>query len=222
VWVIVFIGEGLFAVTLPTHNLTSWIDSQIPVVPQFVWFYVLCYVFPLLPIAITHDWHRVNIALMSVALCTLIAFIGHLSIPVAFVRPDLGTGISDRMVRLIYENDFRPGAQNFPSLHVAIAWTIYFTCRGQSLSRLRENAILTLASFIIASTVLIKQHLVIDLVGGTVLGFAVWYGVKRFYLAHIRTGDDPLEALGRMAKDCLPTYLSVGVVLLGIAGYQLL
>jgi membrane-associated phospholipid phosphatase len=222
VWVIVFVAEGFLAVTLPTRDLTSWIDRQIPVVPQFVWFYILCYVFPFVPVAVTKNWHRFNIALISVGLCTLIAFIGHVGIPVAFPRPQLGTGISDRVLRCIYENDFRPGAQNLPSLHVAIAWIIYFACRRQGLHRILEQAMMLTACLISMSTVLIKQHLVVDFVGGIFLGFTVWYLVDRFYALHVAAEENPSAALRRMTKKCLPAFVSTSAILIGVIGCRLL
>ena len=221
VWVVLFVCEGFVAVRLPTHDLTTSLDRHLPVIPQFVWFYVLCYLFPFTPILVVRDWHRMNIALISVALCTLMAFVGHLALPVAFPRPVLGTGYSDRFVQFIYENDFRPGAQNFPSLHVAIAWTIYFACRRQGLGALREAAVLAIACLIIASTVLIRQHLVVDLAGGTVLAFAVWFVVARWYASRVNSTDDPIRTLKNMSAACVPAGISLFLVLAGILGYQL-
>jgi membrane-associated phospholipid phosphatase len=222
IWVMVFIAEGFLAVTLPTRDLTSWIDRQIPVLPPFVWFYILCYIFPFVPVAVARNWHRFNIALISVALSTLIAFIGHLAIPIAFPRPQLGTGISDQVLRFIYENDFRPGAQNFPSLHVAIAWIICFACRGQGLHRILERAVMLTVCLISVSTVLIKQHLVVDLVGGMFLGFIVWHLVGRFYALHVVAEENPSSALRRMTKKCLPAFVSTSAILIGVIGCRLL
>jgi membrane-associated phospholipid phosphatase len=222
VWVTVFIVEGIIAVSLPTQDLTSPLDRMIPVVPAFVWFYILCYVFPFTPLALAKNWHRFNIALISVALSTLIAFVGHLAIPIAFPRPLLGSGISDQLLRIIYENDFRPGAQNFPSLHVAIAWIIFFACRKQELPRTTEYAIMLTAGMISISTVLIKQHLVIDLLGGLFLGFTTWYVVARIYTSSHSPEENPLVAIQIMARRFIPVLIVLGMIIIAVVGCQLM
>jgi membrane-associated phospholipid phosphatase len=219
IWVVVFILEGLYAQTLPVTDLTIRLDKEIPVVPGFVWIYMSCYLFPLITLLVVRDWHRFNLALLSIALCTLLAFIGHLAIPVAFPRPALGSSLSARMLAFIYDNDFKPGAQNFPSLHVAIALIIYWTCRRQGLSRLVESAILAMALLIIVSTVLVKQHLIIDLVGGLLLATGVWGFLSRVYRRSVSRGEDPLVVLAALTRRLAPLYafctlcvVAVGVI----------
>lgn len=206
IWVAVFVLEGLYAATLPAADLTSWVDRQIPVVPGFVWIYMSCYLFPLLTLLVVRDWHRLNLALLSITLCTILAFTGHLGMPVAFPRPPLGSSISAQMLAFIYEHDFKPGAQNFPSLHVAIALIIYFACRRQGLRRLAEWTILAMAVLISVSTILIKQHLVIDLVGGSILAIAVWGSLALVYRRLVPPEKEPLDALTALARKLAPLY----------------
>jgi membrane-associated phospholipid phosphatase len=213
-WVAVFILEGFYATILPTSDPTIWIDRQIPVVPQFVWVYVSCYIFPFVLLVITSNWHRFNLALLAILLCTLVAFIGHLAYPVAFERPILGSSLSARLLEFIYANDFKPGAQNFPSLHVAIAWIVAFASRGQGLRKIAEHGILLYALLIIASTVLIKQHLVLDLLGGTFLAFIVWPLLKGSYDRSIPAGQEPLGALFSMLRTLTPLLVVCGLSLL--------
>jgi membrane-associated phospholipid phosphatase len=221
VWASVFILEGLYANTLPTTDLTSSIDKQIPLLPGFVWFYVLCYIFPLVPLMVVRNWHRFNLALISFAMCTFVAFIGHLLIPIAFPRPQLGVSISDNFVQYIYRNDFRPGAQNFPSLHVVFAWLIYLSCKNQGLRKIYEWLILLFSVLIILSTILIKQHLFIDVVGGTLLAFSIWFILQRYYSIHIANKEDPRLALKSITKRILPFFYYCGIVLVVIISIQL-
>lgn len=221
-WVIVFVLEGLLAQTLPTRDLTSSLDRTIPVVPQFVWFYVLCYVFPFVIIPLANDWHRFNIALLSIVLCTLVAFVGHVSIPIAFPKPQLGDSFSEQLLSYIHSHDFRPGAQNFPSLHVAITWIIYFACLEQGRKKLIEVVLLIIALLIMASTVLIKQHLFIDLIGGTALAFLVWWITKKGYLRVNADSTSPLAALKSAARKMIPLLTMWMAVLAAVIGIQLL
>ncbi|HLE31729.1 MAG TPA: phosphatase PAP2 family protein [Bacteroidota bacterium] len=222
-WVIVFILEGLLAQTLSTRDLTSSLDRQIPLVPLFVWFYVLCYVFPFILIPMTTNWHRFNIAFLSIALCTLIGFIGHIGLPIAFPKPQPGgNSLSEQLVRYIHSHDFLPGAQNFPSLHVAITWTVFFACLRQGRPKLLEGILLIATLLIIASTVLIKQHLFIDLIGGTAVGFLIWWVTSRTYERLIGDSDQPLNALRFSARKMVPALTACVVVLLIVIGAQLI
>ena len=220
IWAAIFILEGLYANTLATTDPSWLIDSHIPVLPHFVWFYVLCYIFPIVPIVVVQDWHRFNLALLSFAMCTFVAFIGHLLLPVAFSKPQLGTSLSENFVQFIYQNDFRPGAQNFPSLHVSFAWIMYLSCRRQGLKKIYEFLILFLALLIILSTVFIKQHLFIDLLGGTFLAIIIWSAFTIIYKCHVHPDQDPRVALLSVAKKIRPLFYICWVVLFLIVGYQ--
>ena len=222
IWLFVFIIEGLYASKLPTIDLTSRIDRALPLLPGFVWIYVFCYIIPLLALFFIRDWHRFNLALISFAFCTGIAFIGHLTIPIAFPRAPLGHSFSEKMLRYIYVHDFQPGAQNFPSLHVSFSWLIFLTFIRQGYNKLVELSILIITLLVISSTVFIKQHLVIDLIGGTVLAFIVWFTVQRYYFRYTNPEDDPLKALKLIAKRLLPVFVSLAIIIAGIIGLQII
>ena len=64
-WIVLFIIEGAYAATLPVRDLTTAIDAAVPVVPEFVWIYVSCYVFPFTLVMVCNDWHRLNVALAA-------------------------------------------------------------------------------------------------------------------------------------------------------------
>ncbi len=216
IWLTLYTLEGFYAVRLPVTDLTLWIDNQIPVVPGFVWIYMSVYLFPVLAIALVRNWHRVNLALLSVTLCTLLAVMVHLAIPVAFPRPSLGSSLSERVLAFLYSHDFQPGAQQFPSLHVVIALVLYWTCRGQGLSRFAESAILALALLIVASTILVKQHLVIDSVGGVLLAIVVWRFLSRVYHRSVSPEEEPVTALTGMTRKLAPLYAFCALCALGV------
>ncbi len=220
VWVLVFVLEGFYAVRLPVTDLTLWIDERIPVVPAFVWIYMSCYWFPLLTLMVVRDWHRVNLVLLSLTLCTLVAFVVHLAIPVAFPRPILGSSVSERMLTFLYSHDFQPGAQQLPSLHVVITFLLYMACRKQGLSRLAGTAIAALAALIIVSTLLVKQHLVIDVVAGLVLAIAAWGFLSRVYWRFVSPAQEPLAVLSGVAKKLVPLYALFALCAAGVGVAQ--
>lgn len=174
IWIVVFQIVGNLAATLHTHDPTSSWDRMIPLLPEFVWFYELCYVFPLLPLFVAKDYHRLNILLLSVILANLSAFIIYFLCPIAFAQPQLGNSLAEKVLHLEYVSDFHPGANKFPSMHVAFAWLVYLVIRGQKLSRPTEGVVFFLALMISLSTLFVKQHILLDVFGGIIWALLSW------------------------------------------------
>jgi membrane-associated phospholipid phosphatase len=203
-WFITFASVGKYAEALPTRDLTSRLDSWIPLVPAFVWPYELCYVFPFIPLLVLRDWHRFNRGILAIILANLSAFAVYFTLPVAFPRPPLGSSLSEAVLGLEYACDFFPGANKLPSLHVAFAWIVYLVCRGQTKKKCQDGAIFGLASLITLSTVFVKQHIVIDAAAGTLWGFGAWWLSRFFYPRWNIAGETPPQALKKMLKKILP------------------
>lgn len=180
-WIIIFEAVGLYALNLPTRDLSLPLDHRLPLISEFIWPYLLCYVFPFLPLFVVKDWHRFNRALLAIILANAAAFLFYLFLPVAFPRPALGTGLSDRVLDLQFRYDFQPGANKLPSLHVAFAWIVYLVCRKQGLGNGRERLIGLAAALISVSTVFVKQHIVLDALAGAALAFAAWFAAGLLY-----------------------------------------
>ncbi|HET9929694.1 MAG TPA: phosphatase PAP2 family protein [Polyangiaceae bacterium] len=170
-WAGCFELVGNVAARLPTHDLrTSW-DSRIPLVPAAIWPYEACYLLPFVIPLVARDAQRVRVGLVAAVVANLAAFFVYLAYPVAFPRPSLGSSLSERVLALEYALDFQPGANNLPSLHVAMSWLILITCHRQGLSRAAFCALTLLTLAITASTLLVKQHLVYDAIVGVVWAF---------------------------------------------------
>ena len=213
-WSIIFEVVGWYANTLPTRDFTSALDRQIPLIPEFVWVYVLCYVFPLLPVFVIKDWHRFNCGLLSIILANLSAFLIYLILPIAFPRPELGQSLSERLLSFIYGVDFYPGANKLPSLHVTFAWTVYLVCRGQRLNRLGEGLVFLLAGMITISALFVKQHIILDVVVGTGWAFAAWRFAGYFYRYLIDPHSDAQVGLRQMARKLTPIFAVFSGVLI--------
>ena len=221
-WVILFLAVGWYANELPIFDFTLKIDDAIPVIPQFVWFYLLCFIFPFLLLFITRNWHRYNIALLSVTFCTIIAFIVHLLFPVTFIKPALNSGFSEQVLAFIYRHDFNPGAENLPSLHVSFAMIVYFASRHQNLKKTIEVLILMISILIILSTLFVKQHLFVDVMAGILLTALVWYGIQLFYQKYVIHESDPVKTLKTAIKELRLIFVLSGGVLITIVLLKLL
>ena len=220
IWAIVFEAIGSYASTLPARDFTTYIDNQIPLIPVFVWAYVLCYVFPFLPLFALKDWHRFNRALLSIILANLSAFILYLIIPVSFPRPELGQSLSERLLSFIYGVDFHPGANKLPSLHVTFTWIIYLACRGQRLNRFGESIVFLLAVMITFSALFVKQHIVLDVGVGVFWAFSAWILSGYLYRFLTNPFTDPRAGLKQMTRRLVPIFFIFSAVVLSVIWIQ--
>ena len=216
VWLILFEAVGWHAVKLPTHDVTSFIDRQIPLIPQFIWAYLLCYIFPFLPLLVVKDWHRLNRTLLSVILANLSAFLLYLIFPIAFPRPGLGQSLSEHLLSLLYRVDFHPGANKLPSLHVTFTWIIYLACRGQRLNKFGDTIVFLLAMLITFSALLVKQHVVADVLLGLFWAFAAWSLAGKCYKSMVDPNIDPRLGLKLMMKKLSPIVVMFVVVIFSV------
>jgi len=220
IWLIVFEAVGWYAIELPANDFSTFIDNQIPLIPEFVWPYALCYVFPFLPLFVVKDWHRFNRALLSIILANLSAFVLYLMIPISFPRPDLGQSLSERLLSFIYGVDFHPGANKLPSLHVTFTWIIYLVCRGQRLNRFGESIIFLLAVLITFSALFVKQHIILDVIVGIFWAFSAWILAGYIYRFLANPYMDARAGLNQMTKKLVPIFFIFSVVVLSVIWFQ--
>lgn len=212
VWLVVFEAVGWYAVALPSYDITSFVDKQIPLIPQFIWPYLLCYIFPCLPLLVVKDWHRFNLTLLSVIIANLSAFILYFIFPVAFPRPELGQSLSERLLAFLYKVDFHPGANKLPSLHVTFTWIVYLACRGQRLNKFGQTIVFFVAVLITFSALFVKQHVVADVVAGLCWAFASWTLAGSLYKFLTSPDVDPRTGLRQMMKKLTPIMFLFAVV----------
>jgi membrane-associated phospholipid phosphatase len=203
-WILVFEAVGKYAATLPTRDLTLGFDRLIPVAAVFVWPYELCYLFPFLPFFLVKDWHKINRAILAVILANLTAYVVYFALPISFPRPELGRSLSDVVLRLEQNFDFKPGANKLPSLHVAFAWIVYIICRKQDLKKRTQALILGGAMLITVSTLFTKQHIILDVVFGVAWAFVAWWASGFLYPRLADVEAEPRTALKQMFRTILP------------------
>lgn len=151
-------------------TISTALDRAIPFYPLFVVFYVGAYVqwgMYWLRLAIDKTDRRYGY-ISSEALSKLICAVTFLLLPITMTRPQItGTDLFSRALAVIYRSD--TPVCLFPSIHCLQSWF----CFRYNLESSRPkwfkvfSALFSLGVF--ASTVLVKQHLAADILGGIVL-----------------------------------------------------
>ncbi len=174
-----FYGTRLVNTGLPHVDLSLPIDRALPFLPGFVVIYLLAYLQWVVGFAVIarggrqHCYRIFAAEITAKLLCAAI----FLLLPTAMVRPALpssGGGVALRAVSLLYAID--PPDNLFPSLHCLESWVCFRGCLGLAApGRWYKAATLCFTLLVFASTVLVKQHLAVDVIAGVaVYEAALW------------------------------------------------
>ena len=150
------------------HEAACAVDEAIPFFPPAIVVYILAYVFWVVGfIAIARGGRAScfrNLAGEQVG--KLLCFVCFLVFPTAMQQPEVtGGGVFCALTRLIYWHD-EPNML-FPSIHCMDSWFCFRgAMRTDCLPRWYRVFTLVFALLVFASTVLVKQHVFLDVVGG--------------------------------------------------------
>ncbi|MFA4819680.1 MAG: phosphatase PAP2 family protein [Candidatus Aenigmatarchaeota archaeon] len=152
--------------------ITGWLDSFVPYVSYFVVPYALYPVIAIIPFVLYwNDYKKYKVVALSFAAVLAIAIIIFLFFQTTITRAHVEPNdLFNWGVSLIYSFDEPLNA--FPSLHVAIPViaTLFVYLRNRRLGLY----LVPVTVLIILSTVMIKQHAVVDIIGGLILAFGVF------------------------------------------------
>ncbi len=158
-------GQRGVAFTYPR----TFLDDYIPFVPELVWPYWAYFGFLGISVWLPRNRRELGRLATGLTLIHVAGYVFFILYPTAFERIDIACEtLSCGMVGAMYMLD--PGYAVFPSLHVAASVYVAICC---FVFRHRYRwFILAFALSIIAATVLIKQHYVVDIPAGVFLGIA--------------------------------------------------
>lgn len=163
------------------HIVGGSIDNSIPFVPIFIIPYVLWYLFlVVVPCMLYHQdkksfyWYLVTNFLVDTVATIIFVFY-----PTLLIRPEIHVnGIFTWLTNLIYLGD-TPALNCFPSIHCANCFVaLFIMIKGNKVKNYQRFTTSIFALLIIASTLLIKQHVVIDVVGAFILALIMIILVK--------------------------------------------
>ena len=150
------------------HPISTALDDALPLVPAFIFIYVLAYAqWALAIVTILRDSRERCFRVVSAVIWgMLLAMLAMLLYPTVMTRPqvevrDLATWLLDR----IYRAD--APTHVFPSMHCLCSWLCFRGSLGlKKLPRWFAWAQLGFTLLVFASVVLVKQHVWPDILGG--------------------------------------------------------
>lgn len=155
-------------------SLMTEVDASLPFVPAFalpysLWYPFLFVVFALVLRKDRREYFRLLLAFcLGLLLSNLVFLLFQTTVP----RPEIGSdGFFHGLVSFIYTNDQPYNC--FPSVHVLTSALMVYGSRV--LSRAAKIPIFVVAASIIVSTVMIKQHVIADVLAGLLAAKLVFW-----------------------------------------------
>ena len=177
----------LFLPGLPTHVMTCPLDARIPFSPPWVAVYFLSFPFWLQGgLHITcQEKPRAYRFTAGCILALLISGAVFLIWPGTMERPEVtGTGFFDNWVRLLYRIDTPTNL--FPSLHVLLTYCCWRGTLGcERIPRWYRGFAFVFFLLVCCTVLLVKQHAIIDVPAGIVVGELALQCARIFRLERI-------------------------------------
>ncbi|MBE9916377.1 inositol phosphorylceramide synthase [Paenibacillus donghaensis] len=159
--------------------ITAW-DRLIPFMPAFIIPYLIWYpyVFLMFVVFFRKDrnvyYRSLTLTCVGLAVCYLVFYLYQTTFP----RPEIGQdGVLNWLVGIVYQMDAPYNC--FPSIHVLTSYIVVKAAYQCKLSRLANAAVCATSGIIIISTLFVKQHVLMDVVGGIVLAEMLYFWIGR-------------------------------------------
>lgn len=167
----VYCGSRIIAGDWYHYNIESSLDRMIPLWAPSVIIYLGCYLFWGANYILIAQQEKETVCQFFSAdfLSRIVCLIFFLVFPTTNVRPVLdASGFWNQILSYVYSID---AADNlFPSIHCLVSWFCYIGIRGKkNIPFWYRGLSCIMALLVCISTLLTKQHVIIDVIGGVVL-----------------------------------------------------
>lgn len=156
------------------HTINSSIDNKIPFIPYFIYFYNFFYPFVFLTFyyVFCKDLEKYYQGISAGIIGFVISNIIFIIYPTIMVlRPEINNidVVTDFIIKATYFLD-NPALNCFPSIHCLFCFQVILTTILSKNIKFKYKSLITKVSFlIIMSTVLVKQHYFLDILGALII-----------------------------------------------------
>lgn len=165
---------------LALHSPEIWLDAHIPFLPVFLVPYVGCFAHWAITFYIVYKTKDGFARLFTAAVMGyVIAFAVFVIWPTTITRPaEQATGVWGFIYGIICAAD--APLNLFPSVHCFVSFLcMVSTVKNSAIPRWYAWLSAVMFALVCMATVFVKQHFIIDVVGGTVLGALTWRAAAR-------------------------------------------
>ena len=160
------------------YNITTDIDNKLPFISWFIVFYCIWYLLLIVAPLVIFKYDKIKLKRYAITyiVCSIISTFIYIIFPTTFDRPNiLSNNIFDFMVKWIYSNDI-PAINCFPSFHCVLCfmWIIYIGL-NKNINKVIRIIFTIISIGIILSTMFVKQHSYIDIIGALLLVIIVYF-----------------------------------------------
>lgn len=201
---LVYSGSRMIAGGWYHHNIETGVDRRIPFVPEFLVIYFGCYVFWAVNYILIARQDRRSVYQFFTGdfISRCVCLVSFLAFPTTNTRPLItGSGLWNQAALWLYSID---AADNlFPSIHCLVSWFCYLGIRGRKeIPRWYQSVSMVIAILVFASTLLTKQHVIVDVAGGVLLAeFCFFIGRKTdLYRIYERFGSRIEQKIRRLTE----------------------
>lgn len=181
---LIYWGSDLLTANRHHFDFTMGFDRAVPLVPFFVWFYILAFPFWAIGYLLSarrgkETFYRFVATDLTIHLTCFVIF---LILPTTNVRPEItGNSWSEQMLQFVYAMDGGNSPSNlFPSIHCYVSWLSWRSVhKSEKIPEWYQHFSLIFAILIIISTQVLKQHYLVDAVAGVVLVELAWNFYKK-------------------------------------------
>lgn len=153
------------------------IDNKIPFISQFIFAYISWYVMLFLVPYIFYKTNpkSFNKYYITTFLCITIGLFIYFFYPTTMYRANIEfKSISEYLVNIIYKMD-TPVLNCFPSMHCVISFIFIYVSLTEKNLNIKYKVLLTIWSLlVIVSTLLVKQHVLVDVISAFILSLIVF------------------------------------------------
>ena len=162
--------------------LVSSVDSQLPFIPGFIYFYIIWYLMLFFVPFILYKYDELNFnkyiltTFIGITVCGIIYFV----FPTIIVRESIVVNnITTFLIELIYKLD-TPALNCLPSMHCLISFFFMIYCSLCKPLPIKYKFLINIFSILVViSTVLIKQHFIIDVIAALIISIIVSFIINK-------------------------------------------
>lgn len=184
---LVYSGSRFLTSNLRHYDFSLPVDKAIPFVPAMMLIYVLAYVMWAVGfVVIGRESRQVCYEVLAgEQIAKLICLLCFFIIPSTLKRPEItGTTLWDNLTKLIYALDAPDNL--FPSIHCLESWVCFRgAMRCNKAGGACKAGMFVAAVLVFASTLLVKQHVFVDVIGGVAAVEAGLYLSGKFNAARV-------------------------------------